>query len=250
VMIGNRSLSFKNGIIKDLAPFLLILAVLLLLNIVPFLKDLTFKQLIINLQFIPVHTIVLRPLFSAYLYLLLAFLLGAKLFHVNGQQMKEVLRTGSQKGWRASLATALFGAMGQIIAYSGYAPGFTELQQAVNIPWVMAHGLSEYTGSAFPAFVPLLGWVGTFLTGYGVASIMLFGQLQVQTAELMGISATWLASGLAVGASLGSISSPFKIAIAAPMCGALGQEGTILRLTIPLGVAASFLIGLVLWMIV
>ena len=79
---------------------------------------------------------------------------------------------------------------------------------------------------------------------------MLFGQLQVQTAGLMGISATWLASGLAVGASLGSISSPFKIAIATPMCGALGQEGAILRLTIPLGVAASLLVGVVLWMVV
>ncbi len=250
VMIGNRSLTLKNGILKDLAPFLLILAILLLLNIVPVLKDLTFKRLSISLQIIPVHTIVFRPLFSAYLYLFLAFLLAARLFKVNGEQMREVLRTGSQKGWRASLAMALFGAMGQIIAYSGYSPGFTELTDSANLPWVMAHGLSVYTGSAFPVFVPLLGWVGTFLTGYGVASLMLFGQLQVQTAELLGISATWLASGLAVGASLGSISSPFKIAIAAPMCGAIGQEGAILRLTIPLGVAASLLIGVVLWLIV
>lgn len=250
VMIGNRSLTLKNGILKDLAPFLLILAILLLLNIVPALKDLTFKRLSISLQVIPVHTIIFRPFFSAYLYLFLAFLLGAKLFKVSGVQMKEVLRTGSQKGWRASLAMALFGSMGQIIAYSGYTPGFTELEQAASLPWVMANGLSGYTGSAFPVFVPLLGWVGTFLTGYGVASLMLFGQLQVQTAELMGISATWLASGLAVGASLGSISSPFKIAIATPMCGALGQEGAILRLTIPLGVAASLLVGVVLWLIV
>jgi lactate permease len=249
VMIGNRSLSLKNGILKDLAPFLFILAVLLLLNTVPVLKELTFKRLSLSLQVIPVHTITFRPLFSAYIYLFLAFLLAARLFKVGGDQMREVLRTGTAKGWRASVAMALFGAMGQMIAYSGYAPGFAELTEAANLPWVMAHGLTVYTGSTYPVFVPLLGWVGTFLTGYGVASLMLFGQLQVQTAGLMGISATWLASGLAVGASLGSISSPFKIAIATPMCGALGQEGAILRLTIPLGVAASLLIGVVLWFI-
>jgi lactate permease len=52
---------------------------------------------------------------------------------------------------------------------------------------------------------------------------------------------------LAVGASIGSISSPFKIAIATPMCGAIGQEGVILCWTIPLGIAASLLIGLILW---
>jgi lactate permease len=69
----------------------------------------------------------------------------------------------------------------------------------------------------------------------------------VQAAALLGVSATWLAAGLAVGASIGSISSPFKIAIATPMCGAIGQEGAILRWTIPLGIAASLLIGLILW---
>jgi lactate permease len=79
-----------------------------------------------------------------------------------------------------------------------------------------------------------------------VASIMLFGELQVQAAPLLGVSATLLAAGLTVGSAIGSISSPFKIAIATPMCGALGQEGWILRLTIPLGVAAALLLGAVL----
>jgi lactate permease len=143
----------------------------------------------------------------------------------------------------------LFGAMGQIIAYSGYAPGFGEVDQTRNIPWVLAMGLKMYTGSGYPLFVPLLGWAGTFLTGYGVASIMLFGELQVQAAGLLQVSAVWLAAGLTVGSSIGSISSPFKIALAAPMCGALGQEGAILRRTIPLGVAASLVIGVILWTI-
>jgi lactate permease len=81
------------------------------------------------------------------------------------------------------------------------------------------------------------------LTGYGVASLMLFGELQLHAAQLLQVPAVWLAAGLTVGSSLGSMSSPFKIAIATPMCGALGQEGAILRRTIPLGAAASLLIG-------
>ena len=70
-----------------------------------------------------------------------------------------------------------------------------------------------------------------------------------QAASLFGVSAVWLAAGLAVGGSLGSISSPFKIALATPMCGAIGREGDILRWTIPLGIATSLIIGLVLWLI-
>ena len=34
----------------------------------------------------------------------------------------------------------LFGAMVQIIAYSGYAPGFASLTQSQNIPWVCPEG--------------------------------------------------------------------------------------------------------------
>ncbi len=91
--------------------------------------------------------------------------------------------------------------------------------------------------------MPLLGWVGTFLTGLWRRLAHALRDLQVHAAELLKISAVNLAAGLTVGASLGSISSPFKIAIAAPMCGALGQEGRILRRTIPLGLAASLLIA-------
>jgi lactate permease len=249
VMLGNRSLAVNRQVLADLAPFLLILAALLAVNTIGPLKELFFRRLSLSVEVIPVHTITFRPLFSAYLYLFAAFALAVRLFGVGGDKLAEVLRAGWGKGWRASVAMGMFGAMGQVIAYSGYGPGFAELDPAANLPRIMADGLAHYTGGAYPVFVPFLGWVGTFLTGYGVASLMLFGQLQVQTAALMGVSATWLSAGLAVGASLGSISSPFKIAIATPMCGALGQEGAILRYTIPLGVAASLLIGVVLWLI-
>lgn len=112
----------------------------------------------------------------------------------------------------------------------------------------MDMGLVQFTGSFYPVFVPLLGWVGTFLTGYGVASLMLFGQLQVQAASLLGTSGALLAGALAVGSSIGSISSPFKVALATAMVGATGKEGAVLRMTIPLGIIASLLVGVVVWM--
>jgi lactate permease len=249
VFIGNRRLAVSAAILRDLAPFIFLLAALLLINTVPFLRELTFNRLSIKVNLVGVHTITLRPFFSAYLYLFIAFALAVRLQGAAGPELRAVFSQGISKGWRASLAMGLFGAMGQMIAYSGYGLGLAQVCREMNIPWLLANGLSAYTGDLYPIFVPLLGWVGTFLTGYGVASLMLFGRLQVQSAELMGVSATWLAAGLAVGASLGSISSPFKIAIATPMCGALGQEGAILRWTIPLGAVASLLIGLVLWLL-
>jgi lactate permease len=249
VLLGSRRLPLTPGVLRDLAPFALVLVALLLLNTVAPLKELTARKLAFTVAVIPVHGITLAPLYSGYLYLFAAFALAVKLLKVPSETLREVLAGGAAKGWRAAIAMSLFGAMGQMIAYSGYAPGFTSLEAAHNIPLLLAQGVAAHTGGLYPVFVPLLGWVGTFLTGYGVASLMLFGQLQVASAGVLGVSATWLSAGLAVGASLGSISSPFKIAIAAPMCGAVCQEGDILRLTIPLGLAASLLVGLVLWLL-
>jgi lactate permease len=245
LLMGSRQWRHTTHLFRDLLPFGCILLPLLLVNTVPGLKELTYSRWVFQVSVVPIHRITLTPFFSAYLYLFAA--LGVALFLFRSAvPLSQVIAAGLKQGGRALTAMALFGAMGQIIAYSGYGEGFAHLEQASNIPWVLAMGLKIYTGAWYPLFVPLLGWAGTFLTGYGVASLMLFGELQVHAAELLGVSAVWLAAGLTVGASIGSISSPFKIAIATPMCGALGQEGEILRRTIPLGVAASFLLGIIL----
>jgi lactate permease len=246
MLIGSRRFPWTRELGRDLLPFACILAPLLLVNTIPALKELTSRQWVWQVRLAPIHQITLTPFFSAYLYLFLA--LGVALAVFRGVPKRPVLAAGLSQGWRALTAMGLFGAMGQIIAYSGYGEGFGPLNQAHNIPWVLAMGLKTYTGAWYPLFVPLLGWVGTFLTGYGVASLMLFGELQVHAAALLEVSAVYLAAGLTVGSALGSISSPFKIALAAAMCGALGQEGLILRRTIPLGLAASLLIGWILWL--
>ncbi len=234
-------------LLADLAPFVVILLPLLLVNTIPWLQELTQRRLTFTVAVIASHPITLTPFFSAYLYLLLALVVARRLLRVRPEQWRQVWTAGVSKGWRALLAMALFGAMGQVIAYSGYPSDFGPVNQTYNIPVILAAGLKDLTGAFYPLFVPLLGWVGTFLTGYGVASLMLFGDLQVQAAPLLGVSATVLAAGLTVGSAIGSISSPFKIAIATPMCGAVGQEGAILRLTIPLGILASLVLGLIVW---
>ncbi len=234
---------------RDLAPFAVILLPLLLVNTIPGLRELTTRQLTFSLRVIPTHTVTFTPLFSAYLYLLLALLAAVSLLKVSRERWRQIWQAGVSKGWRALLAMGLFGAMGQIIAYSGSPPDFGPVQAQLNIPVILAAGLKDLTGSLYPVFVPLLGWAGTFLTGYGVASLMLFGDLQVQAAALLGVSPIVLAAALTVGSAIGSISSPFKIAIATPMCGAEGQEGAILRLTIPLGILASLLLGLIVWLL-
>jgi lactate permease len=138
----------------------------------------------------------------------------------------------------------IFGAMGQIIALTGYDIQSGLMVAANNIPFVLASGLSKLSGKYYPVFAPLLGWAGTFLTGYGTLSVMIFGKLQVEIARFINLSPEVLASAMMVGSGIGSISSPFKVAMSTSLVDAVGKEGDILRKTIPIGVAISLITGI------
>ena len=240
---------FSRESVKDTAPFLFIFICLFIVNMVPSVKQLFAKELAFAIRVIPLHPITFRPLANAYLYLFGAFLLSYHLFSEEGATVAQYLRAGLQKALKPLLSMAIFGAVGSIIAFSGLKGDLSAIVPAQNMAHYLAQGLIRSTGRYYPVFAPLLGWMGTFLTGYGVASIMLFGKLQLATAKMLGVSQTLLASSLTVGASIGSISSPFKIAIASPLCNAQGKEGEILRLSIPVGMVVSLLVGIACFLI-
>lgn len=230
-------------ILRDMAPFGFLVLVLALVNLVPSLRALTYERLVFSVSPVPVHPIVVRPLFSSYLYLLLAVMLSLHLFHLWGARARALLRAGTRKAALPVVAMAIFGVMGQVVTFSGYDASFGAMAPQGNMTSLLANGLVAVTGGAYPLFAPLLGWIGTFLTGYGLAAVVLFGPLQLEAASVLGVSPTVLVSALLVGSGVASVSSPLKLAMAAPLVGAAGREGAMLRRTIPLGLTAGFLAG-------
>ncbi len=229
---------------KDLIPFIAIFIFLSSINLIPSIKKLAFHSLAIKISIIPIHVIMIRPFYSAYIYLFICFLISYKLFASKDDSILNCLKSSIVKSYKPVISMAFFGAMGSLIAFSGFNLSLNSIESNYNIAYQLATGFIKYTGSLYPLFAPFLGWIGTFLTGYGIASIMLFAKLQLKTAVMLGMSKSMLASALTVGASIGSISSPFKIALAAPLCNAVGKEGNILKKTIPIGIIVSLLMGL------
>jgi lactate permease len=85
-------------------------------------------------------------------------------------------------------------------------------------------GLSfSATSVMFPFFSALLGWVGVFLTGSDTSSNALFGNLQVVTANRLGLSPYLMAAANSSGGVMGKMISLQTIAIAAAATG-LSQE--------------------------
>ena len=84
------------------------------------------------------------------------------------------------------------------------------------------------TGKAFPLISPLIGGLGGFVTGSGTSTCVLFGPLQVETAQSLGLNAPWIAAANVAGAGIGKMISPQGIAIGTGAAGLTGKESEVL----------------------
>ncbi|GAA1084378.1 L-lactate permease [Tsukamurella spumae] len=112
-------------------------------------------------------------------------------------------------------------------------------------------------GAAFAFFSPVLGWLGTAVTGSDTSANALFATLQQAAGQTTGISPTLLVAANTSGGVVGKMISPQNLAIAATAVGMVGREAEIFRKVIwwSLGllVALCLLVGLqsqLTWMVV
>jgi lactate permease len=85
------------------------------------------------------------------------------------------------------------------------------------------------TGAAFAFLSPILGWIGTAVTGSDTSANALFATLQQTAAEKAGIDPTLLVAANTAGGVVGKMISPQNLTIAATAVGLLGQESLIFR---------------------
>jgi lactate permease len=104
-------------------------------------------------------------------------------------------------------------------------------------------------GSAWPLLAPAVGALGTFITGSATGSNILFTDFQVSTADAVGRPALPLLGAQNFGSAVGNIVCPHNVVAAAATVGLAGDEGAVLRRTLPVAVAYVALGGvLALWL--
>ena len=100
------------------------------------------------------------------------------------------------------------------------------------------------TGSLYPFFGTLLGWLGVALTGSDTASNVLFGSLQKITAEQTGLSPILMAAANSSGGVMGKMVDAQSIVVASTATNWYGHEGSILRYVFFHSLALAVLMGL------
>ena len=124
----------------------------------------------------------------------------------------------------------------------------------------IAEGLVKLTGKFFPFFAPLIGSIGTFVTGSATNANILFGKLQATAAGKLGLvnqstffgmpgsETNWLAAANCAGSEGGKLLSPQSIAIATAACDMEGQDGDIMRKTMPFAIFWILMNGLMVFL--
>ena len=133
---------------------------------------------------------------------------------------------------------------------------FITIMSIVAISKIMSHsgmtssisfGLCAITGSFYPLIAPLLGAIGTFVTGSDTSANILFGALQTEAAKSLSIDPYWIAAANTAGATAGKMISPQSIAIATSATGLIGSEGKILSTTVKYCLGYVIILGLIVY---
>jgi lactate permease len=120
---------------------------------------------------------------------------------------------------------------------------FAMIMDHCGMIYLLAEGVSRVFGGLYPFFSTWIGLLGAFMTGSNTNSNVVFGVLQMKTAELAGLSIAIILAAQTTGGALGSMIAPAKILVGCSTVGLSGKEGPVLQATIRYGLLITALIG-------
>ena len=148
--------------------------------------------------------------------ILLAGAIGGFLQGANVKMMLEVLGASLKQMYKSIITIVSIIAIAKVMGYAGMVTD-------------IALGMVAVAGKYFPLLAPIIGGIGTFITGSVTSSCTLFSALQVETATALGMNPAWLVAANAAGATVGKVISPQSIAMTTAAAGCAGSDGIIIR---------------------
>lgn len=161
----------------------------------------------------------MEPLYHPGTMLLLGFAAGGVLQgRSTGELGAAMARAGRRLGPVALALVAMLG-LSRIMMHADMIGALAELAAA--------------SGAFWPLLSPLIGVLGTFVTGSATASNILFTEFQQATATTLSLPAPLMHGAQNFGAAIGNIVSPHNIIAGAATVGlAGGREGEVMRATV------------------
>lgn len=93
--------------------------------------------------------------------------------------------------------------------------------------------IASVVGRFYPAAAVLIGASGSFVTGTGVGSNIMFADMHVQAANALGMNPITIFAGQNAGASLGNLICPNNTVAACATVDEIGNESGVMKRTLP-----------------
>ena len=113
----------------------------------------------------------------------------------------------------------------------------------------MAKTSADLTADAWYIMAPLVGILGTFVSGSATVSDIMFGAFQFSTASQIGISKTAVLALQAVGGAAGNMICIHNVVAALTVVGLVGKEGLVIKRNFWIVILYGLLSGVLVWLI-
>lgn len=136
----------------------------------------------------------------------------------------------------------IFGlAMVQIMRYSGSNDvASTDMKSMI---FYMAESLSKVGRDLYIIISPIIGVLGSFISGSNTVAVTLFANLQEQAANNLGLNAAIIVAANTIGGSIGNMVCVNNVVAACATAGTAGREGKIIRINaIPAAIYTAIVI--------
>lgn len=94
---------------------------------------------------------------------------------------------------------------------------------------IIASSIAGTAGMLYPAAAVLIGAAGSFVTGTGLGSNIMFAPMHVDAAQMLGLNPVVVFAGQNAGGSLGNMVCPNNVVSACATVNIIGREGEVLR---------------------
>ena len=109
----------------------------------------------------------------------------------------------------------------------------------------VAKTIAGFAGPAYPAAAVVIGAFGSFITGTGLGSNIMFAGMHIEAARMLSINPITVFAGQNAAGSLGNLICPNNVVAACATVNQIGREGDVLRITF-----RAFFVILVEYMII
>jgi len=107
-----------------------------------------------------------------------------------------------------------------------------EISKQLNLMETLAREIAYTTGIFYTILIPLIGFIGTYVTGSCTVSNIIFSLLQYSYSNAMGLNSIIILSLHNVGGGLGSMISPAKAIVGSLALSISGKEKDSLKITL------------------